>query len=119
MPIGIRQAVIAIWATLAIDALLALYEKMTGHATDGEFASTIIFYSLLCILPYKISNASNAARYVYLIITIGSVLIMLGGVGYEKMKLEYFVSIFLIPVEAFILYRLFQKGTSDWFKKVQ
>lgn len=119
MPIGIRQAVIAIWATLAIDALLALYEKLTGQATNGEFIFALILYSLLCILPYKISNKSNAARYMYLIITIASVLIGLGGVGYEKMKLEYVVSLFLIPVEIFILYRLFQKGTSDWFRKVQ
>lgn len=119
MPIGIRQAVIAIWATLAIDALLALYEKLTGHATDGEFMFALILYSLLCILPYRISNKSNAARYAYLIITIASVLIGLGGVGYEKMKLEYVVSLFLIPVEIFILYRLFQKGTSDWFRKAQ
>lgn len=115
MLIGIRQAVLAIWATIAISALLALYEKLTGQASDGEFLFELIMYSLLCILPYKISNRSNATRYVYLILTIASILIMLGGVNYEKMKLEYLVSLFEVPVEMFILYRLFQKEASNWF----
>jgi hypothetical protein len=119
MPIGIKQAVIAIWTTLAIDALLALYEKLSGHITDGQFVFALVVYSLLCILPYKIGNKSNAARYVYLIITIASILIGLGGVNYEEMKLEYAVSILLTPIEIFILFRLFQKGASNWFAKQQ
>ena len=114
-PSTVNQAVLAILLTLAISTLLAFYQKLTGQASSGEFVSTVIFYSLLCILPYKINNKSNAARYVYLVITIASVLFMLGGINYEKYKLEYIVSFILIPVEIFIIYRLFQKETSNWF----
>ena len=84
-PSGIKQAVIAILATLAISTLLALYQKLTGNATRGQFIITIMMYAFFCILPYKISKGSNAARYVYLVLDI------------------------------FILYRLFQKDASNWF----
>ncbi len=113
-PSGIKQAVIAILATLAISTLLALYQKLTGTSSSGEFIFAIIIYAFLCILPYKINNKSNAARYVYLVITIIS-LLSLFAIEYEKLKLEFIVSLALIPVEIFILYRLFQKEASNWF----
>ena len=113
-PSVIKQAVIAILATLAISTLLALYKKLTGNASSGEFIFTIIIYAFFCILPYKINNKSNAARYVYLVITIISVL-SLFAIDSEKFKLEFIVSLALIPVEIFILYRLFQKEASNWF----
>lgn len=114
-PSGVKQAVIAILATLAISTLLALYQTLTGKASNGELIFALILYSLLCIIPYKISNKSNAARYVYLVITIASVVLLIAGVNYEKYILEYAISIILIPVEVFIIYRLFQREASNWF----
>jgi hypothetical protein len=113
-PSGIKQAVIAILATLAISTLLALYQKLTGNASSAVFIGTIIIYAFFCILPYKISKRSNAARYVYLVITIISVL-SLFAFDYEKFKLEFIVSLVLIPVDIYILYCLFQKKASLWF----
>jgi len=117
-PSGVKQAVIAILATLVISTLLVLYKKLTGNASSGEFIFSIIIYAFFCILPYKISNQSNAARYVYLVITIVS-LLFLFDIEYEKFKLEFIVSLVLIPVEMFILYRLFQEEASNWFLSKQ
>ena len=113
-PLGIRQAVIAILATLAISTLLVLYQKLAGSASNGQFIFTIIIYAFLCIFPYKISHKSNAARYVYLVVTIVSLLSFFA-MDFQKYKLEFIVSLALIPVEIFILYRLFQKEASNWF----
>lgn len=113
-PAGVKQAVTAILATLAISTLLALYQKLTGNASAGQFIITIITYAFLCIIPYKISHKSNAARYVYLVITIFTFLSFFA-IDYEKYKLEFIVSLALIPIEIFILYRLFQKEASNWF----
>jgi len=113
-PLGVKQAVTAILATLAISTLLALYQKLTGNASAGQFIITLIIYAFLCIIPYKISHKSNAARYVYLVITIFTFLSFFA-IDYEKYKLEFIVSLALIPIEIFILYRLFQKEASNWF----
>ena len=113
-PSGIKQAVIAILATLAISTLLALYQKLTGNASSAAFIGSIIIYALFCIIPYKISNKSNAARYVYLVLDIVMILSAFA-IDYEKYKLEFIVSLALIPIEVFILYRLFQKEASNWF----
>jgi len=113
-PSGVKQAVTAILATLAISTLLAIYQKITGNASNGMFIFSIIIYAFFCILPYKISNKSNAARYIYLVITIVTLLSFFT-IDYEKYKLEFIVSLLLTPVEIFILYRLFQKEASNWF----
>ena len=54
-PVKVKQAVTAILATLAISTLLALYQKLSGNTSAGQFLITIIIYAFLCILPYKIS----------------------------------------------------------------
>ncbi len=115
-PLGVKQAVITIWSTLAISVLLALYQTLIGNASNGELVFSLVIYSLLCILPYKINNKSNPARYIYLIITILTITFMFAAIDYEKYKLEYIVSFILIPAEIFIIYRLFQKEASSWFR---
>ena len=50
-PQGVRQAVLIIWATLAISAIAALFNTLLGHVGFTEFGFQIIFYALLCILP--------------------------------------------------------------------
>ena len=113
-PSEVKQAVLAILATLAISTFLALYQKLTGSISSGQFIGTIIIYAFLCILPYKISNKSNPARYIYLLLTIVTLLIFFA-VDYKKHKIEFFVSFILTPIEIFIIYRLFQKESSHWF----
>jgi hypothetical protein len=110
----VSQAIAAIWVTLAVDALLALFCKLTGVYSDGEFIGALLLYALICIIPYKLGNRSNAARYVYVILTAVCVLMVIPIIGSVK-KPDLYVSLILLPVEAFIIYRLFQKEASAWF----
>lgn len=114
IPTEVRQAVAIIWVTIAVSALSALFSKMTGLYSEGEFMGALFVYSLLCIFPYKLRTGSNAARYGYVILTVMTVLIMLAGIGADK-KLDLYVSLLLLPAEVFIIYRLFQKESSLWF----
>jgi len=114
MPAGVRQAVIATWATIAVDAVLAVYCKITGIYSEGMFMGALFLYAVLCIIPYKLSVKSNSARYIYVILSAIVVLMTVAGVGAMK-PIELYVSLVMIPVEIFIIYRLFQKEASNWF----
>jgi hypothetical protein len=114
-PTGVNQAVIGIWATIVLSAISTLINKWVGDISMDEFVFTIIIYVIVCILPYKISKGSNAARYVYLVIFAISILFLLAGIGYEMPKLDLILSVLLIPIEIFIIFRLFQPEASAWF----
>jgi hypothetical protein len=113
-PQGVRQAIFAIWATLIISALSALAAKLSGLSSEGEFIGSILVYAIFCILPYKLANRSNATRYFYLVLTVISFLLMAAGVGTLN-KIDLAVSVLLIPVEVFIIFRLFQSEASAWY----
>ena len=117
MPVSVRNGVIIIWATLGISSIVYLIDKWMGVISEGEFMGSLIFTALLCIIPYKICRGSNAARYFYLVLTIISVFIMVGGISIPK--LDWVVSIVLLPIEFFAIYCLFQKDSSLWFNKGQ
>lgn len=116
-PQSVNQAVITIWATLLISAITAVINRQIGAAGSSYFIFSIITYGILCILPYKISRRSNPTRYVYAVITAISLLIMLAGETKGMPKLDLILSYLLIPVEIFILYRLFSSDANDWFSQ--
>jgi hypothetical protein len=116
VPAGVRQAVIAIWATIAVSAVLAVYSKVAGLYSEGEFFSALFISAFLCIIPYKLGNGSNASRYVYVVLSALTVLIAIGSAAQVK-KLDMYISVMLLPVEAFIIFRLFEKEASAWFTK--
>lgn len=112
-PQGVKQAVITIWATLLISGVVSLADKLTGQITEVMFFFTLIFYGLLCILPYKIGKRSNPARYVYVVLTGISFLIMASGA--KMPQLDYIAGFLMLPVEIFIVYRLFTGEAKNWF----
>ena len=116
-PSGLKQAEIAIWASLAVAAVVALIDKWIGAISGGEFIVTLILYGLLCIIPYKIGRGSNAARYIFTIVTIISLLLLVGGELESIPRLDWIVGLLMIPVDIFILYRLFESETSEWFSR--
>ena len=75
-------------------------------------------YGLICIIPYKIGQRSNGWRYAFAILTVISVLMILGGVGGEITKLEVIGSILTIPMGIFALYKLFGQEANYWFKQI-
>lgn len=117
MPKGVKQAIFLIWITIGLSVIAALINKWIGVTSSGEFASNIIFYSTLCIFPYKLGKGSNAARWIYAILVAASILFMLGGLLPEMLKLDIIVSVITLPIEIYILFQLFQEDASRWFSR--
>lgn len=117
MPQGVKQAVLGVWVTIGLSVLAALINQWTGAISTDEFVGYIIFYSIFCVFPYKLNKGSNPTRWVYTILVGISFLFILGGLGGEIPKADLVVSIVMIPIEVFILFKLFQSEATEWFSK--
>lgn len=120
MPNSVRNAVIALWITIAISAIAVLIDKLTGQITDDMFLLHLIIYALTCIIPYKISNGSNATRYVFLILLVYVIFAWIGSP--EEMvkatpKWSLMASYIVTVIDALIIYWLFSSSSTQWFKK--
>jgi hypothetical protein len=113
-PDGVKQAVAAIWATIAISALGTAVATRLGYTSQGEMAFTLVVYGLFCIVPYKISNGSNPARYVFLILTALSLIFVVAG-GPEISKPDAIAGLIQAPLTFFAAYRLLQRQANEWF----
>ena len=119
MPEGVKQAVIGVWVTIGLSVLAALINKWVGAVSTDEFVTYIIFYSIFCIFPYKLNKGSNPTRWVYAVLVGITILFMLGGIGGEVPKVDLVVSVLMIPIEIFILFKLFQPEATEWFSRVK
>ena len=117
MPNGVNQAIIAIWITIGLSVAAALINRWLGEISTAEFVWYIIVYSLVCIFPYKLGKGSNPARWVYTIFFAVSVIFMLGGVATDIPKADWVVSIIMVPIEIFAIFRLFQPEATIWFQQ--
>lgn len=115
-PTGVKQAEVGIWGMIAVAAAISLVNKWNGVISAGEFGINLFLYGLLCILPYKIGRGSNAARYIFAVLTVISILLLLGG-DMDITRLDWIFSIIMLPVDAFILFRLFQQDAAEWFDR--
>lgn len=97
-----------------ISAFGSLANKWLGTIGPGEFAFQLLVYGLLCMIPYKIGRGSNPARYVYVVISAITLLLMVGG-GVKVPKLDLIISVVMIPVEIYVSWTLFQPAASRWF----
>ncbi|WP_320033659.1 hypothetical protein ACMC56_06820 [Campylobacterota bacterium DY0563] len=117
MPSGVNQAIIAIWVTIGLSVISALINRLLGELSVEKFIIYILLCALFCIFPYKLAKGSNPTRWIYTILIVSSILLMLGGVGTDMPKLDMIVSIVVLPIEVFAIFRLFQSEASSWFYK--
>ena len=117
MPAGVNQAIVAIWITIGLSVVAALFNRWIGDISAEEFVGYIFIYALLCIFPYKLSKGSNPARWVFAVFFATSILFMLGGLLNDMPIADWLVSIVSVPITIFALYRLFQEEASLWFQK--
>lgn len=118
MPRTVKQAVILIWATLAVSAVITAVDRRMGLISSELFMGFIATYAVCCVLPYKISKGSNASRYIYSILMVIGFMMMLGGEVSDMTQLDIIASIALLPVEVIIIWWLFAGEAKDWFGKV-
>ncbi len=112
-----KRAVSVIWITIIFSALLLLLDKWNGDIGQGEFYFGLILYGIFTIMPYKISQGSNAARYFFLILFVISIFAMLG-IGKGDMSHRTFIgSLIMIPMNIYIVVNLFSYASNKWFEK--
>ena len=117
VPNNVFQAVIAMWASLIIWAIVILFEKKLGVINNEYFVFSLVTCAFFSIIPYKIFNRSNASRYIYTVLAVLGLFLMEAD-GEEPMaKGEMILSIIEIPLEIFILYKLFTRESNLWFSK--
>ena len=116
MPKGVLQGIRIVWTLIALSVLGVLIHKLTGLMSAGAFVGSIIYYVVLCIIAYRISAGSNAARYAYLVLFILRTVAFLSS-SMAVTGLELMLSFVLIPFEVFAIYRFFQKDAKEWFAK--
>jgi hypothetical protein len=113
-PKKVCWAIWAVWVSLSVNALFSLVCKLAGRVSEGQFMAELLLLALCCIIPYKLNNRSNAARYVYVILFVLSILTMLAGVG-SKDGLQFVFNLLALPLDGFAVYCLLQKESNAWF----
>jgi len=122
-PEGVSQAIVVLWITIFLNVICEAIKMKLGESTAAEFSFVLIIYAIICIIPYKLSKGSDAARqgFVALILLYGlSILIILSGIYSDSVdvtRIDVALSVVLLPANLFIIYRLFQPEASSWFSK--
>lgn len=119
IPADIKQAATAIWIGIAVEALGAAFATRLGYLPRIEMVSSLIIYALFCIIPYKIANGSNAARYFLLVLfCVNALILWSGAMAAELHKLstpETVAGCVDFALTLFALIRLFQPSTNKWY----
>lgn len=85
--------------------------------TEGYFVAVVVFYAVFCLFPYHINRGSNTARWIYIVLTAVSFILLLG-LGFQDMPPpEAIAWVITIPITIFAIVRLFQESSRDWFDK--
>lgn len=111
----LRFAIAAVWLSLVVSALVAVVNVKGGESSQGEFMADLAIYGLLCIVPYKLQRRSNAARYVYLVVSCIGTLYALGG-GAFTTRLEEIVGWVWVPINVWTLYVMFMTPEARQFR---
>lgn len=118
MPESIKNAVTAIWISIALGALDTLIQKFTGRISEGEFIFRLIVYGISVMFPYKISKGSNPARYVWTVFFVIGILAMIGGVIPKVSGITLILLGFAeITITSLSIYWLFTKEANIWLNK--
>ncbi|MDN7134574.1 hypothetical protein [Pseudidiomarina terrestris] len=115
-PKEVRQAIIAIWLTIFISAVIELANYWTGNISVNDFVTLALFFCILGLFPYKIAKGSNRARWVYCTLAVLSVTLSLGGVFESTTTIDWIGTVVIIPLDIFTVIKLFQADASNWFE---
>lgn len=115
-PLAVKYAERALWADLALSALLALVERQMNLMTSGLLAATLLVYLAYSGLLHKIGQGSNWARYTHAVLTVlGYAALLLGAVA-EMPRIEIVFVCLTTPLTVLSVYWLFTKESSAWFE---
>jgi hypothetical protein len=114
-PASIRQVELLLYASILIWALVQVVQHRMGITSSNEFFGQILYAGVLCMFPFKIAKGSNATRYVFVIGSVISILLVLGGLMPSVRRLELIYTWLDIPFSAYVSWLLFQSDANEWF----
>lgn len=114
-PITVQNAIKAIYLCIGLTVLASLMDRLTGKMSSDEFMFDIIVTGIFVMFPYKISNRSNATRYVYAVLMTIGLLASIGGVAGKTPFFSMISYVIQVPITVMTLLWLFAKESNDWF----
>lgn len=112
---NIQKTINLVWLSIGLTCLSQLLNIWAKLISPGAFTASILIMGLCCIIPYKLSQRSNAARYVYAVLVGIGILFILSGIDNSQTKIDIVFSIITFPLDIYILIKLFSDEASDWF----
>lgn len=117
MPKQVRDAIMVIWAMIGVSVVAALLDRLTGSMHSSDFALALVVYGFMVMFPYKLSKASNPARYVWAVFSVIGILIMIGEPNAGHGKISNLISYATTPIGILTIFWLFSNESNRWFKK--
>lgn len=116
-PAAVVWAIRLIWLSLAISMLMACGSLALGLIKLNELLMVALMTLLMAIIPYKIAQQSNLARYVFAGLFVFSILTIVAVADQVTVtymdKLELLIN---IPLNIYAIYFLFIKPEAmQWF----
>lgn len=118
-PAAVLWAIRLIWLSLAISMLMACASLALGLIHLSELLMVTVMTLLMAIIPYKIAQQSNLARYVFAGLFVFSILAIVAVADQVTVtymdKLELLIN---IPLNIYAIYFLFIKPEAmQWFSR--
>ncbi len=116
-PKTVTSAQNLIYGTLGVGAICAFFNTVAGPILMPEFLANTVTAAILAIIPFFIGRGSNIARYLYVLVTVASALIILASseMVQNSGRFDLYVSVLLMPVELYVCGMLFRKESREWF----
>ncbi len=116
MPTTTRIAVQLAWLALISDCIIYLTGKFAGLVSEPNFMLVITVVAVSSILPYKMQNRKNWARWFFLILNIWGVVISIGTTTLSQVDLLSCIICSIICSISCVL--LFSNESNEWFRAV-
>lgn len=117
-PQTVTTAVRAIWLTIAIDAamMLAAYDGTAANADSLTFNGIMLM--LYAFVTIKIGAGRKWARLAYAILIAAELAMVAAFDLSDATELEMWVTYLTLPLEIWILYKLYCADGDAWFASV-
>lgn len=114
-PNSVARAETAIWFTLALAAVVAVIDRQAQTINTEYFFAYLLQIVACALIPYKIGQGRNWARYIYVLLGAFSAAIVVAGEVPGMPKLDIIVYWVTLPLECWIIWNLFRKESAPWF----
>lgn len=116
-PSSVTRAEVGIWALTGMSLAVAVLDRQSDAITAGMFWFVLVSIAFFCILPYKIGQGANWARYGYALSVAFTLAVLFSGEARTLPKLDLVTGLLSLPIELWLVTELFRKDSSAWFTR--